>query len=253
MATPTTIIIPCYNEAERLDADAFMEYAAREPDVRFLFVDDGSTDDTGTLIERLASENEAFDALRLPRNMGKAEAVRLGMLRAFEDGASYAGFWDADLATPLDDIRVFRNLLDQRDDIQMIFGSRVNLLGRSVKRNLVRHWVGRIFATLAVAVIRVPIYDTQCGAKMFRQTELVRSIFQDPFISKWIFDVELVARLTRAKRLAGANNNVPRPHDIIYEHPLFVWRDVAGSKLRYSDFFIVGIDLVRIYGRYIKR
>jgi dolichyl-phosphate beta-glucosyltransferase len=252
MSTPATIIIPCYNEQARLDVDAFCRYVQRDSNVRFLFVNDGSTDGTGALLERMAAENPvAFEAMTLPRNMGKAEAVRHGFMHAFENGAKYVGFWDADLATPLDDIAVFRDLLDTRPEIQIIFGARVNLLGRSVKRNLLRHWLGRIFATFAVAVIRVPIYDTQCGAKLFRATDLVKSIFKEPFISKWIFDVELVARLVQAQRASGGT--VPSPRQIICEHPLNVWNDVAGSKLKHSDFLTVAIDLVRIYAKYIKR
>lgn len=248
----TTIVIPCYNEASRLNVAAFREFAQHEPEVRFLFVDDGSTDHTAQLLRELADEQpESFEAMSLPRNMGKAEAVRHGFLRAFESDAAYVGFWDADLATPLQDITTFRRLLDQRPELEMVFGARVNLLGRSIQRNLMRHWIGRIFATFAVAVIRTPIYDTQCGAKLFRVSDRTRPLFRDPFISKWIFDVELIARLVRTTR--DSNGKLPGLREIIYEHPLFFWHDVAGSKLRYRDFFIVGADLLRIYVRYIKR
>ena len=244
----TTIIIPCYNEAQRLDVATFRGYAA-DRDVRFLFVDDGSTDGTDGVLEAIReSDSDAFRVLAMPRNVGKAEAVRQGFLSAFNDSAEYVGFWDADLATPLEAIDEFRELLDRRLDLEVVFGSRVNLLGRSVRRNLARHYVGRVFATAASAVLRLPVYDTQCGAKLFRVNEDTTTVFREPFLSKWIFDVEIIARLIRARR----GTDRPPVRDVLYEHPLMVWHDIKGSKIRLRDFVIVGFDLARIWFRYLR-
>ena len=243
----TTIVIPCYNEAERLDVEAFRGYAAGAGDLRFLMVDDGSTDRTACVLQSLQdADHDRFSILTLERNSGKAEAVRRGFLAAFERSPDYVGFWDADLATPLETIDEFRKLLDTRADLEVIFGSRVNLLGRSVHRKLGRHYVGRVFATAASAVLRLPIYDTQCGAKLFRATDEIRAIFADPFVSKWIFDVEIIARLGKSRR----GTDRPQPRDILYEHPLMSWHDIKGSKLKYRHFVTVAIDLLRIQLRY---
>lgn len=248
MSPSTIIVVPCYNEAKRLPVEAFREYAAHVHDVQFLFVDDGSTDGTGALITELAASLPGkFAALILPRNCGKAEAVRQGFLKAFKSDPQLVGFWDADLATPLDEIAPLRMLLDERPQIEMVFASRVNLLGRKVRRRLLRHYIGRIFATLAVVAIRVPIYDTQCGAKLFRVTDSLRCIFSTPFLSNWIFDVEIVARLAAERR----GTKRPGPREVICEYPLQVWTDVAGSKVKGRDFFIVGIELMQIYWTYI--
>jgi len=243
------IVIPCYNEADRLDVAAFELFARAHSEVRFLFVNDGSADDTERVLRELCSKAPGrMEAISLEHNSGKAEAVRRGMIRAFETSPPGAavGFWDADLATPLDDILAFRDILERNPAILAVFGARVNLLGRSVRRKLMRHYIGRVFATAATAVLRIPIYDTQCGAKMFRPTDVVRGLFVERFVSSWIFDVEIIARLRNA--LAGAAG--PTAVDVIYEHPLMVWRDVAGSKLRARHFITVGIDLVRIAMRY---
>jgi glycosyltransferase involved in cell wall biosynthesis len=245
----TTIVIPCYNEAERLEVEAFRAYASGARDVRFLFVNDGSNDGTEGVLRSMAdADAEAFAVLTLPRNMGKAEAVRRGFLKAFGNAPDYVGFWDADLATPLETIGELVELLDARPRLEIVFGSRVNLLGRSVRRNLARHYVGRVFATAAAAVLRLPIYDTQCGAKMFRVSDEIAGLFREPFLSRWIFDVEIVARLLRARR----DGDRPPVGAVLYEHPLMEWHDVRGSKLRYRHFVTVAVDLVRIWFRYMR-
>jgi glycosyltransferase involved in cell wall biosynthesis len=244
-----TVVVPCYNEAARLDAKAFVDFAGRAA-ARFLFVDDGSNDDTLRLLRKLETVCPARIRVHaLPSNVGKAEAVRAGLLEACRSRPTYVAFWDADLATPLDDIVQFIQLLDSRPDIEMVFGSRVNLLGRSVHRRLVRHYVGRVFATAAAFVLGIGIYDTQCGAKMFRVGDRFVQQLQEPFIGGWIFDVEMIAREVNARR----GTDLPRTATIIYEFPLTVWRDVAGSKIKLRDWFVVGANLGRIYFRYMWR
>lgn len=243
------LVVPCYNEADRLDGDRYVQFAQRHPTVNFLFVDDGSIDGTGQMLEQLCTRRpQSLSMMSLRRNSGKGEAVRRGILASFEQQPwpVAVGFWDADLATPVDAILEVREILEQRPDIEMVFCSRVNLLGRHVKRNLMRHYIGRIFATAAAAVLRLPIYDTQCGAKLFRATDELRQVCAEPFLSRWIFDVEMIARYERNRR--GTDKRPVR--EIIYEYPLHRWDDVKGSKLALSDFFIVGCDLLRIQGRY---
>jgi glycosyltransferase involved in cell wall biosynthesis len=241
------VVIPCYNEAARLDVGAFSGFAAAHDSVRLLFVDDGSRDATRAVLARLAETNpERMSVHHLATNVGKAEAVRHGLLEAARERPAYIGFWDADLATPLEDVVAFARLLDERPDIEMVFGARVNLLGRSVHRRLMRHYIGRVFATAAAATLGVGIYDTQCGAKLFRLSDRFLRHLQEPFIGGWIFDVELIAREVRARRGAG----LPPVSKIIYEYPLQTWRDVAGSKIKWIDWFKVGVNLGRIYLRY---
>ena len=245
----TTVVIPCYNEAERLDVEAFRVYVAGRQGIRFLFVDDGSTDGTAALLQSMRNgDADAFDIVTLPRNMGKSEAVRRGVLEAFERGPDYVAYWDADLATPLDAIADFVDLLDRRPDLEAVIGSRVNLLGRSVKRNLARHYLGRVFATASAAALRLPVYDTQCGAKMFRVNQDNARLFQEPFIAGWIFDVEILARMLKARR----GTQQPPVRAVLYEQPLMAWHDVKGSKVHPGAFVSVAVDLVRIWFRYMR-
>jgi len=211
-------------------------------------VDDGSTDGTLQQLNDLAARCPTHIHVHsLPANAGKAEAVRVGLLEACRLAPTYVAFWDADLATPLDDVVAFMQLLDSRPDIDMVFGSRINLLGRSVHRRLARHYVGRVFATAAAMVLRMGIYDTQCGAKMIRVSDRFVQQLREPFVGGWIFDVEMIAREIASRR----GTNLPRTETIIYEYPLTVWRDVAGSKIKLRDWFVVGANLGRIYFKYM--
>ena len=244
----TVLVVPCYNEAERLDAQAFRSFAATAPNVRLLFVNDGSTDGTAEVLEKLCRDEPKLDALHLQDNQGKAQAVRSGILAAIETNPGFVGFWDADLSTPLAELPAFLTVFEQHPDIEMVFGARVNLLGRSIRRKLTRHYIGRIFATVVATTLRLPVYDTQCGAKIFRVTEDLADLFREPFLSKWIFDVEIIARSIASRR----GTDRPQVVEIIYELPLTNWYDVDGSKLRLSDFAVVAGDFLRIYRKYVR-
>jgi dolichyl-phosphate beta-glucosyltransferase len=130
----------------------------------------------------------------------------------------------------------------------MVVGARVKLLGREIERRAARHYSGRVFATVASLLLNLPIYDTQCGAKLFRASSELKGILAESFQSRWIFDVEIIARLIRSRRITGGD---PVEHSI-YEVPLRQWMDVRGSKVRLSDFFTAGWDLLRIHWQHLR-
>ena len=196
MTARCIIVVPCYNEESRFPAARFAAFAASHPDIGFLLVNDGSTDKTLAMLERAAQGHPGqVRVIDQPRNGGKAEAVRSGILAALaEPGCQLTGFWDADLATPLEAIPEMAAIAQARPELAMVFGARVKLLGRFVERRASRHYLGRVFATVVSTVLRLPIYDTQCGAKIFRVTPEARELFEAPFCSRWVFDVEIIAR-----------------------------------------------------------
>jgi hypothetical protein len=136
-------------------------------------------------------------------------------------------------------------VLDRYPDVVMVLGARVNLLGRHIERSPLRHYLGRIFATAASVTLGLPVYDTQCGAKLFRVTPELAGLFAEPFETRWLFDVEILARFLRQRRSAGTST-----HGAIVEYPLHEWRDVAGSKLRPLDFLKGFVGLLQIRRRY---
>lgn len=239
----TVIVVPCYNEEKRLNRGAFLESASKSEGLHFIFVDDGSSDGTAAIIEEMRRADPArISCLHLERNSGKAEAVRRGVLKAIADGCRSFGYWDADLATPLEEITVFRRLLED-ERWKVVIGSRVKLLGKEITRNEMRHYAGRVFATIASLLLRIPVYDTQCGAKLFRNTPEARGAFSKPFKVKWIFDVELLARIS----LLEKKNDNPDFIKGWIESPLGKWTDIKGSKVTWFDFFKSAFEMLKLF------
>jgi len=248
-ANRAILVIPCYNEAENLDLDHYESFAlGGETDL--LFVDDGSTDRTPELLAELEGRApERIEVTTMSANAGKAEAVRHGVQRCLTRQPAFFGYWDADLATPLDELPRFREILDVNPALLLVMGSRVKLLGRTIDRKTLRHYGGRVFATLASMMLGLPVYDTQCGAKLFRSSRETRALFDEPFLTGWTFDCELLARLVRARRDSGG----PPAEQSVYEMPLRSWRDVGRSNVGAADFFHSIVELARIRRHYLAR
>jgi glycosyltransferase involved in cell wall biosynthesis len=243
-APALALVVPCYNERARLDPEAFLHFLTTHPGVRLVMVDDGSVDGTWEVLERMrASAPAAVTALRYSPNRGKGEAVRAGMLAAIAEHPAVMGFFDADLSTPLRAVDDFLAVLRTRPDVEFILGSRVLLMGRDVKRKASRHYLGRVFATAVSLALDLPVYDTQCGAKMLRVNAATATLFATPFRSRWIFDVELIARYLRLPVAPGESSR----RDRLYELVLPAWHDKPGSKLRWHDFARAMLDLGYIW------
>ncbi|SOD79528.1 glycosyltransferase [Spirosoma fluviale] len=237
------IIVPCYNEATRLPVDAFLSYVQQTENVNFCFVDDGSTDATQTVLTAMkARYPDCIDALILPQNQGKAGAVRAGMLHCASQSFDYLGFLDADLATPLTAITDLAAVLDANRALDMVMGSRIKFLGVDIRRDPFRHYVGRVIATIISNILRLPVYDSQCGAKLFRRAT-VTGLFEESFISPWLFDVELLARLIR-------KHGRPEVLAHVAEYPLRQWIEQSDSRISSGYVFKMWYELFRIYQTY---
>jgi len=242
------LVVPCYNEEKRLDVAALRAATLPGHNLDLVLVDDGSRDGTRAVLESIARERPGTHVLALEKNAGKAEAVRRGVRGALERKPDAVGFWDADLATPLSELPAFVDVLEQDRQIDIVIGSRVKLMGRVIERQPWRHYAGRLFATAASVALDLPVYDTQCGAKLFRATPLLARVFETPFLARWVFDVEIIARFM-AYDPRGAEH-VARS---LVELPLRTWIDVRGSKLKASDFARSAMDLAMIRRTYPRQ
>ena len=190
-------------------------------------------DNTSEIIKNISIDNfERVKVLTIKKNQGKAEAVRCGVLRAINAGSKNIGYWDADLSTPLEIINRMVEKINEK--ITFVIGSRVKLLGYQIETFPIRHYAGRFFGTMASIILNLPIYDTQCGAKIFRNNLEIQKAFSHPFTVNWTFDVELISRIKIIKK----ELNLKPIEESAIEYPLEKWIHYEGSNVR-------AIDLVR--------
>ncbi len=139
----------------------------------------------------------------------------------FESGAQIVGCCDADFATPPVEVVKLHAVTHEYPDNLVVIGSRVLLLVHAIRPSAMRHYVGRIFATMSQSLSGFGSYDTQRGAKWFRECDALRLILGRKFRSRWGFDVEIIGRLLKS----GVEETQMR------EVPLNAWQYVPGSKI----------------------
>jgi prepilin-type N-terminal cleavage/methylation domain-containing protein/prepilin-type processing-associated H-X9-DG protein len=227
-----SVVIPSWNEAERLPATleaARVYLEARYPEAyEVIVVDDGSRDGTAALLAEWSAAWHRLRVLTHPANQGKGAAVRSGILEA--TGARIL-FADADGATPWNEEGKLRTAIDDGADLAV--GSRlVQEAGIEVQRVSGRRLAGRLFAWLVRRVMSLPVRDTQCGFKMFR-FDAGRTLFEACDEDGYLFDISVLAlAVKRSYRIA--------------EVPI-AWTDRPGSKVRpIRDGFRAVVRLLRL-------
>ena len=236
------IVIPCYNEANRLPVMSYKSFLNKAHDVSIFFINDGSSDETGHLIHEMVMEfNEQVHLISLKKNKGKGNAVFEGFHFVLNNhDFKKIAFLDADLSTSLEECCRLANYVEGK--ISLVFGSRILKLDNNIKRKWYRFFFGRIVATAISKSLKLSLYDSQCGCKIF-DTPLAKKIFGDPFLSKWLFDVEI---FFRAIKIYGRENI--KEH--INEVPLNEWVDTPDSRVSPWYFFRLWWDLHKISKKY---
>lgn len=239
----TGIIIPCYNEEKRLDQEAFVNFIKEHTDYHLCFVNDGSKDNTlGVLRSMKEAVPTRISIVDVKKNSGKATAVRAGARFLYSrENISCIGFIDADLST---DFRDFKDLVKtlKTEDKLVVFGSRNSGGGGTIERNFLRNLFSKTVKQFILLILGLPIRDTQCGAKVFKRS-IVPVVYNDAFISKWLFDVEIFLRL---KKYLGKENTMKN----IFEQPLMRWVHVDDSKLGLKDSLQIPLRLAHIWLNY---
>ena len=222
------VVIPCYNEEERLSSTEFKDFAHKNLGYHLCFVNDGSTDKTLEVLEELRKGNESnISVFNCEKNGGKAEAVRQGMLHLHKDSQfDYIGFLDADLST---DFRDFDDLVQtlEKSDFKIVSGSRMSRMGADITKESARKIISMTINLIIRSILRMPFNDTQCGAKIMTR-DIVPMLFEKAFITKWIFDVEIFIRM---RKHYGKDKVI----QLICEQPLKRWIHADGSKLSMKD------------------
>jgi glycosyltransferase involved in cell wall biosynthesis len=223
-----------------LPVDEFKEWMTHNVGGHFVFVNDGSTDSTLDVLQQFKAQfPDRIEVVDLTKNVGKAMAVHAGFNWVFDQekfsDATTIGYMDADLAAPIRELKRLSEILE-RENMQLVFGSRILKIGSNIERKGYRHYLGRIIATLISLSLRLPIYDTQCGAKVFRKNDVTKNLFKKPFISRWLFDVEIFGRV---KQQCDFYNDVK-------EEPLTEWIEKGGSKITFGDTLKIPLELIKI-------
>lgn len=237
------IVIPCYNEELRLDKRSLFSFMKDNPTMHFCFANDGSSDGTLKLLNEIKSTNpENILVVNKQINSGKADTVREGILAANKwKEFKYFAYFDADFATPLNEAENLLLTIRSRNG-KFALGSRIKRLGANVKRKRLRHIFGRIFSTFASIILKLPVYDTQCGAKLISR-EWIETAFEKPFISAWLFDIEIIARIRNKYGVQTLLHNT-------VEVPLNIWIEKGKSKITLFHLLKVPFELLRIHFKY---
>ncbi|WP_282116110.1 response regulator [Cellulophaga baltica] len=233
------VVIPCYNEEERLSGEAFKNFVYNNLGYHLCFVNDGSTDSTLEVLEELRKGNEnKISVYNCEKNGGKAEAVRQGMLHLAKDPQlDYIGYLDADLST---DFRDFDDLVKtmETSDFKIVSGSRMSRMGANITKESARKIISMTINLIIRSILKMPFNDTQCGAKIMDK-ELVELVFQKKFITRWLFDVEIFMRMRK-------HYGKEKVQSMICEQPLKRWIHADGSKLSMKDSIQIVGQLAKI-------
>lgn len=244
MVPSLSIVVPAYNESARLGStlERMIAYLDSQSfaDAEVIVVDDGSTDDTASLVERYAAVDQRVRLIRNPGNRGKGYAVRNGMLHA---RGEWVLFSDADLSSPIEELE---DLLAAADEANAAIAIGSRALDRSLVKthqSAAREFLGRFFNFLMRLITGLKFKDTQCGFKLYRR-DAAAAVFPLQRLDGFSFDVE---DLVIAKRLQIPAVEVP-----------VEWANVEGTKVSLGKGMQSFADLVRIRwydltGRYTRQ
>ena len=137
----------------------------------------------------------------------------------------------------------FRYAVPRPGELQFVFGSRFSRIGSTIVRYQHRHYLGRVMATFVSLYLGIPVYDTQCGAKFF-YVDFVQKVFVDPFVSRWLFDVEIFRRII----LMGID-----VRECAYELPLKVWIEKGDSRISFVDYCRLPFEFGRLIHHYARK
>lgn len=234
MKIPLSVVIPAYNEEERIKSTCLAFLLSKAIDLKELIVvDDGSNDKTLEILNDLKEKYENFKVVKNERNEGKGFALKNGVLNSRDD-IPYLLISDADLSAQVEEVKRFFPFLN---NYAIIIGSRG--LDRSyIKKHqpFYRELMGIFFNFLVQLFFLPGIYDTQCGFKLFKKN-VAKEIFKEIKLKGFSYDVEV---LILAKIKGYRIKEVP-----------VIWEHMGKSKVKISKApFLMLLELIFLYQSY---
>jgi len=186
-----SIIVPAYNEEKRIVKclTRIPEYCnSKQWDYEVIVAEDGSNDNTVKIVQEFSLDNDKIKILSYKDRLGKGGAIKNAMLEATHD---YVCFLDVDLSA---DISEVDRLIRYIDEYDVVIGSRI-LRGdlEPIQRTLLRSLFSYSYSKFFRILFRLPIYDSQCGMKLFRK-EIVSKLFKEIHITGFAFDSEIIVK-----------------------------------------------------------
>lgn len=186
-----SVIIPAYNEAERIGQSLSAlekDLEKRREPYEVVVVDDGSTDQTRKIVESFAESNNRIRLISSACNRGKGHAVRSGMKAS---SGEWIVFVDADYPTPILFAYEFIDHI-QKTGTDIVFGSRRSA-GAVIRKDMgmMRRLVGTCGVHVSRIILGHTIQDTQCGFKVFSK-KAAQIIASKSMINRFGFDMEIV-------------------------------------------------------------
>jgi dolichyl-phosphate beta-glucosyltransferase len=226
-----SIVIPAYNESERITAslDKVLAYIAEHNWVaEVIVVNDGSTDNTADIIRGYMRQNPIVRLLENPGNKGKGYSVRHGMMEARGDILLLT---DADLSSPIYEARKLFDAIE-KDGMDIAIGSRwIQRQTQTLRQPFYRQVSGRIFNIMLRVVLRLKQKDTQCGFKAFTR-QAAQSVFPPQRIERWGFDPEILFLADKFKLKTA-------------EIPV-EWANDERTKIKLTDGFRMFWEMMRV-------
>jgi hypothetical protein len=127
-------------------------------------------------------------------------------------------------------------------DFKIVSGSRISRMGANITKESARQIISLTINFIIRKILGMEFKDTQCGAKIMDR-EIIEIAFQQKFLTRWLFDVEVFMRMKK-------HFGVKKAQEMICEQPLKRWIHADGSKLSMKDSFKIIFQLGQIAWSY---
>jgi glycosyltransferase involved in cell wall biosynthesis len=224
------IIVPCYNESLRIKPQEYIDFIQTTPNIDFLFVNDGSQDNTLQILKSL--QGPRFEIINSSKNQGKAESIRQGFKSVDQKKYQFTGYIDADHSLPLSNLKKMFDFLKENPSTTYLSGLRTNLEKNYKESSLFRLILKKVFTFTVNKLFKLKIKDPQSACKMIA-TEHIEDINKKKFSTRWLVDLEIYFRIFRSATITEIEVN-----DWKYQH---------GSKIKKHELLIIPFQLFYLF------